>query len=305
MSHQEQTHIPKGVIGSVALHLLLALLLFFFVIGTPDPPLGEVGGSGIELNYGAEFEEGFGDIQTRNQASDSKVDEEVAPGDQDPNQQTTPVAAAEEQPTPEDNSKLLKSDDPEDVKLDEKVKETKVVTKPEVVKPEPKKETKVVENKTEPTPTVTKNTSENSNGTVGTANKTGGNNNGDRPGKVGDQGNPKGTLDAKALYGNLGEGGDGAGGAGGNRLEMSGWKPLFRIDKKDVSSENGVIVFQIKVDNQGELISVIPIEKSVSPTVVAFYKKQIEENWAVERSRENINPPPVSTGRYTVRINSK
>jgi hypothetical protein len=299
----EKTHITEGTVGSILIHGILLLLLYFFVINPPNPPLGEVGGSGIELNYGVDLE-GYGDIQTMNEASEQGAEEEVAPSDEQPSPEQQENSIAEQNPeSQEDNSNDLKQDFEETVKLEEKKVEKKIEEVKPIEKPIEKKtnievkEQKTLDKSTDPKP--------NSNGNTGTENKIGANNNGDRPGKVGDQGNPQGSLEAKALYGNLGSGGEGSGGSGGNKLEMSGWKPLFRIDKKDATNENGKIVFQIKVDNQGDLISVLPVEKTVSPAVVEFYKRQIEENWAVERTRENINPPPVSTGRYTVFVRSK
>ncbi len=302
MVDHDKSHISEGVVGSILIHGIILLIFFFFVISPPDPPLSEIGGSGIELNYGLDAE-GFGDIQTMNEANESPVNEDVAPNpDQvldQPIPEPTPV-----EPDPVVTEDILKSENAEDIKLEETKKEKKIKTVkvPEKIV-EKKVETPVVAAKPVTKPTTAVN--ENANGKTGTEQKIGGNSNGDRPGKVGDQGNPKGTLDAKALYGNLGEGGDGAGGSGGNRLEMSGWKPLFRIEKKDATSENGKIVFLIKVDQQGELVSILPVEKTVSPAVVEFYKKQIEENWAVERARENTNPPPISSGKYTVFVKSK
>lgn len=303
MVNHEESNVSKGVIGSILVHAAILLIFYFFVISPPNPPLGELGGSGIELNYGLDAE-GYGDVQTMNQANDSPLEEEAAPSNDQPVEENIPEPTPQEPKPVTNTSDIIKSDDPEDVKLEETKKE-KIV--------EPKKPTeKIVEKKVEPKPETPKPvvkptvaTNENSNGKVGTEQKIGGNNNGDRSGKVGDQGNPNGSLDAKALYGNLGTGGDGTGGSGGNRLEMSGWKPLFRIEKKDATSENGKIVFLIKVDEQGELVSIVPVEKTVSPKVVEFYKKQIEENWAVERARENTSPPPISTGKYTVFVKSK
>lgn len=302
MVNQEQSHLSKGVIGSLLIHALILLILFYFIISPPNPPLGELGGSGIELNYGLDAE-GYGDVQTMNNASDSPLKEEAAPSDDKPVEEPTPESTPEPEPVA-NTSDLLKSDDPEDVKLEETKKEKIITPKKQPEKPvEKPTEAKTEVAKQVVKPSVT--TTETSNGKTGTAQVNGGNNNGDRPGKVGDQGNPNGSLDAKALYGNLGTGGDGTGGSGGNRLDMSGWKPLFQIKKKDATSENGKIVFLIKVDEQGELVSIAPIEKTVSPAVVEFYKKQIEENWAVERARENTNPPPISTGKYTVFVKSK
>lgn len=312
MDSSDKSYKLEGLLGSCMFHVALLAIFFFFVMRTPDPPLS-VGGSGIELNYGT-VDEGSGDIQTLNQANDSKVAEEAAPSDQ-VLEEPVPTPVEENIPEPvEDNQKMMTTEDPEAANIEVKepkkevVKEEKKEVREEKKKPEeivkaekkPPVEAKkeVVVKKETPSKVV-------SNGATGTEQKTGGNSNGDKDGKVGDQGNPKGDVNAKALYGNLGEGGEGNGGSGGNKLDLTGWKLAFKLEKKDVTNENGKIVYQIKVDDKGDLVSIVPVEKTVSPAVEKFYRQQIEDNWAVDRSKDNINPPPIATGRYTVFVRSK
>lgn len=301
-STEDKSYKNQALIGSIIFHAGLLALFFFFVLNTPDPPLN-MGGTGIELNYGT-VEEGSGEIQTMNQANDSPVAEETAPSPETP-EEAIPEPQTEVTPTPvKEEEPLQKSEDEEAPVIEEKKEEKKEVKKVEApikiqkteVKEAPKKEVKVT---TENPPKVV------SNGKIGTEEKIGGNNNGDRDGKIGDQGNPEGNVNAKALYGNLGEGGEGSGGAGGNKLDLTGWKLAFKLEKKDVTNENGKIVYQIKVDDKGDLVSIIPIEKTVSPAVEKFYRQQIEDNWAVDRSKDNTNPPPIATGKYTVFVRSK
>jgi protein TonB len=308
-NHEDKSYKNEALIGSLLFHAALFAIFFFFVLRTPDPPLSE-GGSGIELNYGT-VDEGSGDIQTMNEANASKVAEETAPSPETP-PEAAPEPVPENIPEPvEDKQPMMSSEDPEDAHIEEKKEEKKQPVKEVVKKPEvaPVKPQKVVEvetpKKEEPVVRKEEPVRAPSNGKTGTEQKTGGNSNGDREGKVGDQGNPNGDLNAKALYGNLGEGGAGAGGAGGNKLDLTGWKLAFKLEKKDVTNENGKIVYQIKVDDKGDLVSIVAVEKTVSPAVEKFYRQQIEDNWAVDRSKDNTNPPPIATGKYTVFVRSK
>ena len=322
MDRGEKSHKSQGLIGSLVFHAAILAIFFFFVLNTPNPPLAD-GGSGIELNYG-NFEEGSGDLQTLNTPGNDPSKEPNTTTEPLPAETTLPPAdptPIESEPLPQEEEMVL-TDNPEDVALEtkkveqpkeikEKIKEPEKVEKPEKIK-EPEKTDKT-EKKAEVVPAKTKPIDKNiqpvksaSDGKPGTVDaKGGGNNNGDREGKVGDQGNPEGNLNAKALYGNPGEGGDGSGGTGGNKLDMTGWKLAFKLEKKDITNENGKIVYQIKVDDKGELVSIIPIEKTVSPVVEKFYRQQIEDNWAVDRTKDNTNPPPIATGKYTVFVRSK
>lgn len=300
MDRSEKSYKSHGIILSLLIHAALLALFFFFILRTPNPPLAE-GGSGIELNYGT-VDEGSGDIQTMNEANPSPVEEEVAPADENTQVDNNPTPTTEPTPPVEETSeKLITSEDDENTV---KLKEEAPKPKKEVVK-EPVKE-KVKEKESERAPAAVK-TEEvakaTSNGKTGTAEKIGGNNNGDKVGKVGDQGNPEGSLDAQALYGNPGTGGPGAGGSGGGLLQMSGWKLVSSLKVDDQSSENGKIVFEIKVDEEGELISVRAVEKTVSQSLVKIYENKVWKDFAV--IREGKNTAPVSTGRIIYNIRSR
>ena len=112
----------------------------------------------------------------------------------------------------------------------------------------------------------------------------------------GDKGDPKGTVDSRALYGTYG-------GGGGPMLDLAGWKWDFEPNPNDTSNENGKIVFEIKIDDMGEIISVRTLEKSVSPSVERIYKNEVE---SLTFSPTSSTPPAaVSTGKITFIIRSR
>ena len=106
------------------------------------------------------------------------------------------------------------------------------------------------------------------NGTNGTSSAPTGNSNGDHPGTVGDQGDPRGSLNAKALYGEPGSGGSGArpGSGGGGGLEMSGWRFDNTPVVEALDDNPGVIRFKIKISDDGEVESVSKVSGNVSPS---------------------------------------
>jgi outer membrane biosynthesis protein TonB len=265
MQYTERSYKPQAAVISVIFHGLLLMLFLLFALHTPDPPLGMMGGSGIALNYGTS-DEGSGDLQTLNTPNPSPKDIESAPSNETPN------LHAEETPV-------------EAVKAEETQKEEVIADNneesPVVIKKEPVKKTPVValdkteKKKAEPLTTVTTE-KKTTNGTIGTEKAAGGNNNGDKTGKVGDQGSAKGSVDAKALYGNEGNGGAGNGGVGGN-LDLAGWMWDDRPDVKDKSDESGKVVIGIKIDDQGEIVKVWKIESSLSPSVYKYYEDEVKK----------------------------
>ncbi|MDZ7604127.1 MAG: hypothetical protein U5K79_00740 [Cyclobacteriaceae bacterium] len=120
---------------------------------------------------------------------------------------------------------------------------------------------------------------------------------GTKPGQTGDAGNPQGTVDGKALMGTPG------GGGGGPTLEISGWRWNSEPKVADRSTENGRIVFEIKVDDNGDIIGVRTLEKTVSPSVEQLYRKEVEK-LSFSPTSDNTAPPPLSTGRITFIIRS-
>ena len=151
----------------------------------------------------------------------------------------------------------------------------KEVEKPAVKKEEKKEEVKPVDKPKSLYPG--KSTAQNgSNGTSGSSNNATGNNNGDKPGSTGDQGDPNGSLDAKALYGKPGQGGGGQGGSGGGAsLNMRGWAFDTPPRPEDNSSESGRIVFNIKVNKDGEITYCAVQETNVSQEITRLYKDAV------------------------------
>ncbi|KAI9549284.1 hypothetical protein GHT06_006942 [Daphnia sinensis] len=78
----------------------------------------------------------------------------------------------------------------------------------------------------------------------------------------GDEGDPKGTVDGRAI---MGTGtGQGTNSGAGYSLDLAGWDFASRPTIKDnVSTRNGRIVFKITVDDSGRIVQAIPLEYNV------------------------------------------
>ncbi len=259
LASKENDYRNYGLIGTVVFHGGLVALFLLMIFKGPNPPLE--GGSGIELNYGVIGEEGFGDVQTTAPANDSPNKEDSRPAakapDVTPQQQVIAQKAVEATPdrvvTGQEESGYAVKDVEKPVKVEEKKEEVKAVEKPKSLYP------------------GKSNVQTGGNGTAGSSNEATGNNNGDRPGKVGDQGNPEGTLDAKALYGKPGKGGPGNGGS----LNMPGWAFDRPPKPNDNSSESGRIVFSIKVDEDGNIVRCEKLESNVSDGLTKLYRDAV------------------------------
>ncbi|UOG77153.1 hypothetical protein MTX78_11245 [Hymenobacter tibetensis] len=259
MEYREE-HQKEAIIGTVLIHALLAAVFFFTVFKGPDPPLDAMGGDGVELNYGMD-EAGSGDVQSMAVANNSRNREDSRPPASNPAPQPTPQQqTAPPVPQQATQERIITSD-----------AEESPVTAPPVEKPAPvKEEVREVPKPVErPRTLYTPKGSANGggNGVNGTSNAPTGNNNGDRPGSVGDQGDPNGSLDAKALYGQPGSGGSGSSpGSGG--LEMSGWTLATRERPPMVSNESGYVRFKIQIDENGDIVSVDKVGGNVPPSQV-------------------------------------
>lgn len=262
-----EQHRREALIGTIVLHVLLLLLFIFAKFNGPNPPLEtfETGGGGdVELNYGLDSE-GSGDVQTTAAANASDNREDSKPPAQSPDPQPTPVTQ-EADPTPPSEAQTITSD-AEESPVSAPVVENPAPPKEEVkVTPKPKRQVAVAFN-----PNGSANGG--GTGTNGTSTAPTGNNNGDRPGKVGDQGDPKGSLNASALYGaGDGTGGGDGGGNGrgrgtgnGDGLDMSGWRFDSTPRVEAIDDNPGVVKFKIKISEDGEVESVTKVSGNVSP----------------------------------------
>jgi outer membrane biosynthesis protein TonB len=228
------------------------------------------------------------------------VKEEVPDVQEEIPEDITPV-----EPQPEEEPVVSKVESPVVVK--EKKEEVKPVEKPvektEEKKAEPKVEPKVVEKKVEEKPKVNTDavykpkatqgdaTSKSTDTKQGTAG-----NHGDDPGKTGDKGDPKGTLNADALYGKPG------GGAGGTSLDLAGWN-WDEIPKPNVPNNiTGRMVFEISVNARGELERIIVIENSLTPQAAKACREAVEQ---LTFTKTGTNVPALSKGKITFVVRSE
>lgn len=313
LNRLERENRQKAFVVTLVFHVLL-LLLFFFLKAwqATDAHLED---AGIELNFGLD-NVGSGDIQTRNQPSPLPNREESQPPAE--KKQPEPAEPLERTPPRAEpvRTKAPRAEEEPDltskVESPVKVAESPVKKVETAPKPLPKPEVAAKPVETPPSPPRQPDAkamykrnpgstggSGSGNGTVGTNPNPGGNNNGDDKGAVGDKGNPQGTLDAKALYGK-----PGSGGGGGSSLSLTGWTWTSRPVVNDQSSETGRIVIQIKVDDQGDLISVKILEKTVSQSVAELYKRAVERLSFVPTNASGVRPAQ-STGTITFVIRSR
>jgi hypothetical protein len=106
----------------------------------------------------------------------------------------------------------------------------------------------------------------------------------------GDKEDPQGSLVGKALYGKPG------GGLGGSSLDLAGWQ-WDAIPNPDIrNNESGRVVFEIKIDGSGEIISIKTLERSVSLETENVCRREIEK---LKFSKTGTNVPSISTGKIT------
>ncbi|WP_022823727.1 hypothetical protein [Hymenobacter norwichensis] len=306
MEYREE-HRKEAIIGTVALHGLLALLFFLTVFKGPDPPLDAMGGDGVELNYGVD-EAGSGDIQSLATANASQNREDSRPPASNPNPQPTPP-----QPTAPASPPAPQQAAQERVITSEA--EESPVTAPLVTKPAP-----VRVERTEPTPakeevreapkpverprtlyTPKGSANGGGNGVNGTSNAATGNNNGDRPGSVGDQGDPNGSLDAKALYGQPGSGGSGSSPGSGGLEGMSGWAFVNRPSAPAIDNTSGFVRFRIKVSADGEVEAVTKVSGNVSAAQEKVCRDALQNAEFRRTNSANGGASGFYTFRFTVR----
>ncbi|WP_210515546.1 hypothetical protein [Hymenobacter terricola] len=256
-----EPHRREALIGTLVVHGVLLLLFIFMVFKGPNPPLAALaGGDGnVELNYGLD-PVGSGNIQSMAPANNSQNREDSRPPKASPDPQPRPTAVATPDPTPPAQEKIITSE-AEESPVSEAPVETPAPPKEEVkAAPKPKRQVAVAFS---PKGSATGGGT----GVNGSSNTPSGNNNGDHPGTVGDQGDPNGSLDAKALYGPGGDGsgrGSGRGPGNGNGLEMSGWRFESTPNVVALDDDPGMIRFKIKISADGEVESVTKVSGNVS-----------------------------------------
>lgn len=296
----------KAMIITAVVNVLVLVGIFFIMVWRePVPPIPKYG---MELNLGFDTE-GSANIQTTAPPSVSENQNTEAPAPGDPAPQVTeavvPITQPETkaaQPTPTESKSSFesKSNVPSPIKgaetTSEAVRESAVpkeATKP-VTKPAEKEATETAK-KAEEKPKVDPRAIFGAGGSTGTSQQAASGSNQGSSTQRGDEGNPQGTIDGRAVMqsgqGNAGEG-------SGYNLDLAGWDFSSRPAINDnVSTRNGRIIFRITVDNNGRLVQAIPLEYNVSNEVLSYYRGVVNK---LTFKRQSGNPSAeYSTGKIT------
>lgn len=231
MDNSEKNRKRKAIIATVIFHAVMLLLFLFFGLKQPVPLPDDIGAS-IEFGW------------DQNAAGDA-----VADIQSDPSSQQTQARPEEvSDPTP---SEIPAEEAITDEQSDVAIPPVKV-EKPKTEKPKtetkPKEESKPAE---EPKPKISDKLSD----VLGQMGKPGGGGSqGDTDGQ-GDQGNPQGTTGKGAL----------GGGSGSWQLDGRSMTPGFGTKIRD-TKEEGIVVLNISVDQNGRVTSASPNLKESTTT---------------------------------------
>lgn len=284
----EQESKKKSWVITVFLNIALLIAFYFIVVWKEQiPPLPTFG---LELNLGF-TPTGSGDRNSPNAPSEvqTPVTEAAAPGEIAPavTKPATPAPSPKtETAKPKTASKPAVNQavttKPSPIRGEEKATEN--VKKPEPVKTEPtktvtapaKSEAEATTQKAPEKPKVDQRAIFGAGGTSGKGTQPASGGAQGTSTEKGDAGDPKGTVDGRAI---MGEGsGKGAASGAGYSLDLAGWDFASKPTINDrVSTRNGIIVFKITVDDAGKIVQAVPLEYNVSNEVLAYYRQVVNQ----------------------------
>lgn len=307
MTQQERKNKTIAALTTAGVNLILLLIMIFAGgWGFSGEGLGRGENYGIEVNLGYD-DEGTGQIEPA-----TPVGTEEATDDENPPASPVEETEAQNEAAPPETQEASETKAPEtqtftdpnsDVEINEKEKNVKPVEKtvekpvekvekpaekkPEVVKPVEKPKA-VYQGKTTAN-SSTDGTGEGKQGTSG--------NEGDDVGREGNKG-VEGGREGAAVY----KGTPGGGGNGGFGLQMAGWSWGATPQKPKLSETNvrGKIVFEIEVDDNGEIISIKTIENQLGPSAERLCRQEIERLSFVKTSAGQT--PERTKGRVTFNL---
>jgi periplasmic protein TonB len=294
---EEKKNRRTALVTTIGFHAIL-LILFFFLLAwsEPDPPIPQFG---IELSFVQSDSKGKieSDQQEQSQQEiDAKIDEALDPQDEVVQEQPveeeieenlkestksseiteTTEQAVENNPVKEaaETADVQETIESEDLESPDIVEEKKEEVKKEVVKPNEKSQPAKAGESSGTSKTETEN-------------------------------KPAATpeIDKRAIYTGSTGATNAQSSSGGSSLNMSGWIWDFAPDPDDKSDESGKIIFQIIVDEEGEIIKVTTLEKTVSPIVEKKYKDAVME-LTFSKTAENRSSAATSSGIITFTIKS-
>ena len=100
------------------------------------------------------------------------------------------------------------------------------------------------------------------------------------------------TLDERGLYKTS------PGEHAGATLELAGWTWDAVPQPQDDTEESGSIVFEIKIDDLGEVVAVKTLDKTISPLVEKIYKEALIK-LTFSKTTDNTEYLPTTTGKVT------
>jgi len=258
MNQEINNNKTAGLIGTLLFHGLLFLLFWLIIFKTPIPPFPEEGGSGYEVNFGYD-DAGSGAVQPQEIAGNNETITETDINSEPTKTTTTNAVAAENVLTHENGEESVEMNKG---KSETKPAENAVIKEVEKPKEEVKKANPLAMYKGKKKGSAA-NASEGENG-----------------GK-GDQGSPDGSMDSK-YHGKGGNGGVGEGDGKGNgtgddigngnkkspgiSFSLEGRKPSSLPIPKANFNEEGKVVVEIKVDQNGVVVSAKPGAKGSTTT---------------------------------------
>lgn len=298
MNKKERDKQVKAALGTFGVCVVTFLLLLLSVAWRSAGE-GEGQYPGIEVNLGYD-DQGSGNDQPQTPIGEPDATDDENPPSQPTEEPSQELQAPEPiiQPQADIAQQTTVSDPNSDVEIKEEPKEVKPAEK-QVVKPAEKPVEKPVEEKPKVDQNAVykgKSTANSGTSGDGTGKQGTTGNEGDDVGKTGDKGVPGGTEGAAVYKGKLG-GGD------GGSLELNGWD-WDNIPKPNVSdNETGRIVFEIEVDENGELVGFRKESGTVSAAAEQACRAAIQKLTFTKKSGAKV--PPISKGKITFVIRAQ
>jgi outer membrane biosynthesis protein TonB len=265
-----------AVYVTLGLHAALLLLFFFMMAWTePDPPIPEYG---IEFSLGNsivsenQYEEPV--IQPKVDEVEEVSEQEVEP---EPAEAANTVAAEE-----------TETDDAETIDALETSTTTQDMNSPDVVEEKVSEKEKTTKKVDEEDIGEDENTNSSTEESEEEIEK-------ETP-KIAPKINDQAIMKSS-------DAGSGAGNEG-QSLDMAGWDWDSKPEPNDNTTENGLIVFQITIDDEGEIIEIKTLNKTVSPVVENIYKSAVMD-LTFSKTMDNRTAATTSTGKITFIIQSK
>ncbi len=297
----------KSWIITILLNVALLIAFYFIVVWKEQiPPLPTFG---LELNLGF-TPTGSGDRNSPNAPSEvqTPVTEAAAPGEiaEAVTKPATPAPSpktetAKPKATSQPAVNKAVTTKPSPIKGEEKASE--ITKKPEPVKSQPaktvttpaKSEAEQTVQKAPEQPKVDQRAIFGAGGTSGKGTQPAAGGAQGSSTEKGDAGDPKGTVDGRAI---MGEGsGKGVASGAGYSLDLAGWDFASKPAINDrVSTRNGRIVFKITVDDSGKIVQAVPLEYNVSNEVLAYYRQVVNQ---INFKKQGGAAADFSTGKIT------